>query len=299
MKNTKVNELRLMQLLQLRGLKEIDNICKKLEIKYFIIAGTLLGAVRHDGFIPWDSDSDIGMLREDFKKFILNANNSLPKGYIVQSDHNDKKNKNFFARLRIKSTSFVEEGNKRDSKFDGFYIDIFPVDNAMKKPSFFDLILNKIIKLLTRVKARRNGKINSASKLNTIASSFLHVFFAPVSTKTITSFVNKVMQKHIEIDCDYVTNHNSKYGLVKQTMKKSIYGEPVKIKFDGLLLSAPEHYKIWLKKIYGDYMALPNNTNTDPNHVLKGYVYNFGKYEYLLNKTEAYVRTELGIQEVN
>ena len=125
----KNNDLRKAQLLMLKILKEIHNICVKNNIKYFLSDGTLIGAIRHNGFIPWDDDLDIGMLREDYEKFCSIAQEELPEEFVLQTQKTDKGYGLQFGKVILKNTIWIEKvakNTKRD--YSGLYIDIFPYD---------------------------------------------------------------------------------------------------------------------------------------------------------------------------
>ena len=101
-------ELEKIQTLETDALKIIIKICEKLEIEYFLIGGTTLGAIRHGGFIPWDDDIDIGMTRKNYIRFLEEAPQYLPNGYFLQTPYNEKNNPYYYSKLRIEGTSFTE-----------------------------------------------------------------------------------------------------------------------------------------------------------------------------------------------
>ena len=98
-----------VQQTQLTMLNEFDRICKKNELNYFFTGGTLLGAVRHKGFIPWDDDIDVGMLRKDFNKFIKCCKKDLGDDYILESYHTSNKSWRLYMKIRLKDTIFIQE----------------------------------------------------------------------------------------------------------------------------------------------------------------------------------------------
>lgn len=120
--------LRQLQLVELGMLLEIDEVCKKLGIQYFLDSGTALGAARHDGFIPWDDDVDLGMMRADYERFIAEASAVLPPNFKICTPENTEGHASLFAKViridtRFATTETIEAG------FDqGVFIDIFPYD---------------------------------------------------------------------------------------------------------------------------------------------------------------------------
>lgn len=117
------------QLVMLDILKVIHELCEKHQIQYTLIAGTLLGAVRHKGFIPWDDDCDIAMLRKDYERFLAIAEKELPKGYFLQTKKTDPKFFLNFAKIRKDGTKIIEFRETGNEEYHhGIYVDIFPFD---------------------------------------------------------------------------------------------------------------------------------------------------------------------------
>ena len=111
-KQIKGQEFRRMQLLELDMLKEFDRVCRKNNINYVIFGGTLLGAVRHHGYIPWDDDADIAMLREDYEKFKLVANEMNSEICFFQDHTNDEGYRWGYGKLRRTNTKFIRVGQE-------------------------------------------------------------------------------------------------------------------------------------------------------------------------------------------
>ena len=115
--------------IQLDLLKKFINACEKLNLEYYIIAGTLIGAIRHKGFIPWDDDIDVAMKRKDYNVFIKRAQEFLPQeDYFVQTSASDPEWPMNYCKLRNSKTTFVECSVKKLHINHGVYIDIFPLD---------------------------------------------------------------------------------------------------------------------------------------------------------------------------
>lgn len=123
--------LRQVQMLQLEMLEEVDRICKKCNIHYNIIAGTLLGAVRHGGYIPWDDDADVALLREEYEKFRDACKTELDTSRFYFQDHRNTKGYRWgYGKLRRKNTLFLREHQEHMPYKQGIFIDIFPLDSV-------------------------------------------------------------------------------------------------------------------------------------------------------------------------
>ena len=123
--------LRQLQMIELEMLIEVDRICKKCEIKYNIIAGTLLGAVRHGGFIPWDDDADVAMLRPEYEKFRNACKTELDTSrFYFQDNRNTKGYRWGYGKLRRKNTLFLRENQEHMEYKQGVFIDVFPLDGV-------------------------------------------------------------------------------------------------------------------------------------------------------------------------
>lgn len=125
--------LRKLQLVELEIANEIKRVCVENNIKYFLESGTLLGAVRHGGFIPWDDDMDIGMMREEYEKFLKIAPEKLSSEFILQTWKNEKDYSLTFAKVRKSDTIFLEYEFKDSSMHNGIWVDIFPYDSVPEK----------------------------------------------------------------------------------------------------------------------------------------------------------------------
>ena len=127
--------LRKTQLVELYLLQILDEICKQNNLRYFLVGGTLIGAMRHNGFIPWDDDIDVGMLKPDFEKFLKIAESLLPEGVVLQRP-NDAYSAVTFAKLRDKK-SFFGEANTLVGTPHGIFVDVFPYEKMPNLPYRF------------------------------------------------------------------------------------------------------------------------------------------------------------------
>lgn len=250
--------LRKVQLRQLEILKEVDRICKKYNIRYTLSGGTLLGAVRHKGFIPWDDDLDIDMMRPDYEKFLKICETDLLDQYFVQNYHTDRYCLNVsFTKIRENGTIFESEGQRHLKRHKGIGIDIFPID-IVPESSVERYRQKKRIALLQKMVALKL-KFNYYNdrwpkKITKIVGSLL---LTPVSIKKIGRIMESTKRKYENSDSPFVANTYSELFYEKLTFHKDIYGEPVYLDFEGFQFPAPEQWDEYLASLYGDYMTPP------------------------------------------
>lgn len=189
--------LRRHQLCMLEMLKYIDSVCKKNDIKYWLSSGTLLGAVRHKGFIPWDDDCDIEMLRSDYKKLLccLKKENYANGKYVLQTNENDVFYVMPYAKLRKVDTLVYERGEEDLLyKYRGVFIDIFPLEKSCFFVSRITAMLHN--KLLVRI-AKSNFPISLKMKIIKISKFFLCKLLYPIIRVLFEPFFKKSCFPHL------------------------------------------------------------------------------------------------------
>lgn len=231
-------------------LRTFVEVCEKLNLRYYLLGGTLLGAVRHQGFIPWDDDIDVGMLREDYEIFLDKAQALLPEHLFLQTIFTDPDYRMCFAKIRNSNTTFVETVADTLHINHGVFIDIFPLDHypqeerAQKK-----LAWRK--KLYTRraLCGMNLGKTGAKHRSKEALLELAYPSLDGVLRK------REGMYKSIP-PSGLIANHGGAWGK-KEIVPASWYGEGTKLMFEGLQVSGPAEYDKWLTQVYGDYMQLP------------------------------------------
>ena len=250
----KNEELRQVQLTELEILKKIDSVCKKNKIKYFLIGGTLLGAVRHDGFIPWDDDIDIGMLREDYDKFIRVCNEgSLGKDYFMQCFDTDPNYYLAFGKVRKNNTSFCEKSLENYNTHKGIFVDIFPYDYVPTSKSFKQKLQAFIFKNISDAILFKKR----IYKLSFFRKKMVVAILSIVPTKLLIKIQDMVARIYNNKNCDYIVCLPDTWGCEKTTFHKSMFFPLKKIKFEDENFSCLKEVEEYLTKSYGDYMKLP------------------------------------------
>lgn len=256
------NELRQLQLTQLEILKVIDAICKKNNIKYSLYAGTLLGAVRHQGFIPWDDDLDICMSRKNYNKFIKVWNKENPVGYLLQDKNNSPNYTQSFLKIRKKHTTFLQDGEPATQYHIGIFVDVFPIDRMPKKG--IDRLLFQIECILYQLYTKGYTPTIGSKVEKIISKLFLSV--VPKSKyKIITAYLYKKIIRH--------NRNNKNHCVAIETLSTIITPLPVtlmntyeNIKFEDGDFMCFKQWDEYLTLKFGDYMKLPPEDERKPLH---------------------------------
>ncbi len=256
-------ELRRVQLTQLEIAKEIKRICDKYQLKYIIDFGSLLGAVRHKGFIPWDDDMDISMPRADYEKFLDVAQKELGDKYFLQTYETDKYYPIPFAKIRKNGTSFVENAYENAKLHQGIYVDIFPYDvwTANKRLQKKLRLKHHFLVAMLAMKCRAlKFKSENASFVKFVYKVLMFTvikFFCLFTTKKRLVAAYEKMAKKGDADFDgiFPSSNGLKYPYL--VSPKSIFNETVELPFEDTTFSCPKDFDGYLKTLYGDYMQLP------------------------------------------
>jgi lipopolysaccharide cholinephosphotransferase len=265
-------ELRKLQLIQLTILKEVHKICEKNNIKYFLSDGTLIGAVRHKGFIPWDDDIDIGMLRDEYERFCSVCRTDLSDGYFLQTMETDPDYAWPFAKVMLKNTVWIEENSKNSNKYSSIYIDIFPYD-VITKSKIKQFFQKKCYILLRCTFAKRRDYILTKNRKNRLID-FLSYFLFFIPDDNLRIMVNNIVRKYNYLSKDencIVTKFVGNY--YKNQNPKASFSKVIVAEFEHFSFYIPEAYDSILKNLYGDYMALPPEEKRKSNHDI--YYYKF------------------------
>lgn len=258
------DKLALLQKIELDSLRVFIDVCRRLDLRYYVLGGTMLGAVRHQGFIPWDDDIDVGMPREDYEIFLHRAQELLPDHIFLQTHDTDPEYPANFAKLRNSQTTFIESGLQYRNINHGIYIDIFPLDFYPDKGQLLFRAKNMLLKMrITDALSPGNERMKTKTKAVRLLSRFLY--------PSIPSAIKKrdVLFKSVT-EGTRIANHCGAW-LSKEIVPAQWYGEGVILPFEGLEVRAPSDYHAWLTQVYGDYMQLPPEEKRVGHHYLEAF----------------------------
>lgn len=255
-----ISRVREYQLAQIELLEYVDKLCDELGIEYYMIGGTLLGAVRHGGFIPWDADMDIAMKRPDYETFRSYFADNQVERYMYQHYSTDKQHFSPHAVLRIKGTHVNFTGvdyGKFKSKNDGIFLDVFPLDEPPVEQKARDRQAKQLSRLKKLIYYKVSPIFRNATPLKRFGKRCVRVAMSVVSMTTLLTHLDKVMQRYTGSGSGRLVSMASHYSYKKQDMPAEVYGTPVRINYEGRQFCAPAQTEEYLTRIYRNYMELP------------------------------------------
>lgn len=260
-KETKLNkeDFRRLQLIELELLIEVDRICRKHNIKYCLACGTLLGAVRHGGFIPWDDDVDVWMLRNEYEKFRKVCKKELLNDYFLQNWHNDPYFNSAYSKLRKKGTNYVRVGQEKMKYKTGIYIDILPLDNL---PDNYFTRINMTLRawIFRKVTYSQAGAMCEKKLRTRLLYGLVNKL---INLKTSKIRFQKMLIKYKDDEtlwckCLGDIGFNPHW--------RDNFLDLIEMKFEGYSFCVPKNYDSVLKVSFGnDYMSLPPINERKPH----------------------------------
>lgn len=267
MKQITIEELRRVQL---QILDVVVDFCDNNGINYWIDSGTLLGAVRHKGYIPWDDDIDIGMLRPDFDRFIheFNQNNDRYKAYSAEN-----KIEYPFPILKVMDMNTIMYIPDKSGVKMAINIDVFCYDNAPNDETELKRMYDKrdrYRKYHTYIwSSHFNNKKQVKISLESMALKLIKNFLKLIPADTFIKKFSHNAKIYNSIDTGYVGNF---YGFTRIICKKSVFNNFIYMEFEGKKYKAPEGYDEWLRAFYNDYMQLPPLEKRVNSHRFEAYI---------------------------
>lgn len=279
--NLNLQVLRRAQMVMLRMLKEVDRVCRENHIPYWLDHGTLLGAVRHHKFIPWDDDLDISMLREDYERFLEIAPHTLSKELFVQNYDTDKEFTYPFTRIRDNNSLLigVEEIGAQIRYHQGIFMDIFPVEKLSTRRwvRYFwrSVIFRKlytICGMITKYRQRSLQRPFYRHLLRNVRRIVVTKIFGKFDFPNyrVAAAIGKKLRKFAVVQSKQSEQFVLGYGLEIPNFKTHTYDTVFPLKqlpFEDGLFYVPNDCDRFLRSLYGDtYMQLPEEKKRRPHH---------------------------------
>lgn len=243
---SEINEL---QKIQLSMLKDFDAVCQKHRISYQLFSGTALGAVRHKGFIPWDDDIDVVMLREDYERFFDSASKELDSNkYYVQREFSEHWPM-FFSKLRLNGTTYIEKYHSHDARIhQGIYIDIFPCDNLSDSR-----LMQKLQYIASKIVIAKSLYARGYETNSTVKKCFMQ-FCRILPTEP---FKRLCIRRNDSSSLKVHTFFGGGKKFERSIFFREWFEQSVKMRFEDSEFPVSAHYDEMLRVMYGDYMVMP------------------------------------------
>lgn len=243
------NEINELQKIQLSMLKDFDAVCQRHRISYQLFSGTALGAVRHKGFIPWDDDIDVVMLREDYERFFDSASKELDSNkYYVQREFSEHWPM-FFSKLRLNGTTYIEKYHSHDARIhQGIYIDIFPCDNLSDSR-----LMQKLQYIASKIVIAKSLYARGYETNSTVKKCFMQ-FCRILPTEP---FKRLCIRRNDSSSLKVHTFFGGGKKFERSIYLREWFEQSVKMRFEDSEFPVSAHYDEMLRVMYGDYMVMP------------------------------------------
>ena len=252
-------EKRALQLKELEVLKELRRLCDKHGLRYYLTAGTLLGAVRHKGFIPWDDDVDIVMPRRDYNRLKKIARRELSEGFFYQSADTEYKCPFFFTKIRMDGTSVTEPLLEGVKIHDGCYVDVFPLDVCPMSDRRAERYFKLTRMIFCAIIARLNPDFVCEYTKGGAIFAFKLLRRMPI---WLLKWLRGSVRRYYSLFSrrGRLATVDGSYGFPRESYDIEWFDEAVSLEFEGESFIAPKRYDDILTHMYGDYMTPPDES---------------------------------------
>lgn len=275
---------------ELEIMDEIDRICNKYGIKYFLAGGSMIGAARHNGFIPWDDDIDVGMLRPDYEKFLKVCESELPSTCFLQSRDSDNGYFYAHAKLRRSDTTAIrkKDYNSGLTFNQGIFVDLVP----------FDSIPGHLLpRIIHYIRLDLTGKIykrhfyfkgfEHRTWKNHIVQILGKLVFCFTTPEKLAASYEKLLRQYANKKTKYIGEITTDYKYKKSRRERTLYDELIDHQFEDRVYKIPKRYEEILNLAYGDWRTpkpqaptLHGTTFFDPNHPYTYYLEGKGNVDF-------------------
>lgn len=251
----------------LHVLREVTCVLEELNIPYFMQGGTMLGAIRHDGFIPWDDDVDLGIPRADYDRMLKEVSARLPENLELRTYDDETDHHYYFARIVDKRYQIRRMGSIEE-RLENIWVDLFPLDGMPN--GCISRQWHKMRLLMTRLKFHLScfEKVNIKRPGRPLVERMI-IRVAMVTrvgkwwnTRKQLDKMDRLLKKYPPEKSEYLVNFTGQTSFrFNEMFKKEIYGQGKEYPFEDMVLVGPEQYDAYLKSLYGDYMTPPKEAD--------------------------------------
>lgn len=271
--------LRELQFIELDIFKKVQEVCDKHHLTYYALGGTLLGAVRHKGIIPWDDDIDIGLPRPDYERFIKIASQELNMPYeVVCIQNNNSEYYYYYARVVNRDIRLMRHLTEKDTVINA-WIDVFPLDGVPEKEEEFDRWYKKAYRLKRKLEFSQfmyfynvvspEGIISNRNRtIKTIGKKIIQStrIYKLIDTQKTWNQLDKTLKAYRYEASSRLFNFCGFWG-IKELFPKEYYGEGVMYQFEDTTIRGPVNYDAVLTQMYGDYMTPPKDSDKEHHFI--------------------------------
>jgi len=255
------NNIRALQLVELDILNEIVAICDANNLKYFIIGGTFLGAIRHRGFIPWDDDIDIAMPRNDYERFLNIADSKLSKHIKIENFITNPEYQYYITRVQNTNTKVIEKRIGNAQKWTHASVDIFPIDGTpnnkyLRKWHYFNVLTHRMLMSLCykdSIDRERKRSFKENLLLKIMEKLPIEKFFNATKEK---QKIDKLLKSQKIDNSNFIGTIMGAYR-TREIVPKEYFGDGTFYEFEKFKYRGPFMYNEYLTHMYGDYMKIP------------------------------------------
>lgn len=241
--------------------KQIVDIFLKHNLSYYMLGGTMLGAIRHKGFIPWDDDIDLGMPRQDYERFLEIATRELPSHFRLVTYKNTPSYQYYITRIQDTRVQVIEERINNDSKYTFASIDVFPIDGMPNNTFLRRWHCSRILFHRALMSLSYRDSIDKKRKRNFLEATLVSILEKIPFEKFINPYkekqkIDNLLKKYDISNSLYIGNIMGAYR-TREIVPKEWYGSGKKYQFEDIELVGLSNYDAYLTHTYGDYMELP------------------------------------------
>ena len=239
--------------IMLEILEEIDQFCRGNHLTYFLVGGTLLGAIRHKGYIPWDDDIDIGLPRDDYNKLIHSFSSSSGNVRIINVDNYDHYRWPNAKAIDTR-TKLIEMGDEKSAI--GVFIDVFPFDGVEGN---YETVKKQVLRSSKwkYILALKRLKFDPQRAITKNLLIYIGRVFKMIPDYYLIKRINSIEKRSKPFSkCTYICNFNGAWG-IREITKAYNFVETIDAEFEGRTYKIPNGYDDYLKTVYGDYLKLP------------------------------------------